>query len=269
METYIPVILALGILGVMGLIFGAVLSAADKKLAVHVDPRIQQIRDYLGGANCGACGYAGCDAFADAVVRGDAKPTGCPASGSDAAEQIGLVMGISVERSEKVVARVICQGTSGIAKDRYDYDGYRSCVVAASIAGGPKVCRFSCIGLGDCAQACAFGAINMENGIARIDEKKCVGCGNCIDKCPRSAIRLLPTDHKVLVLCRNSDTGRDARDACMKACIACSRCVKECQYDAIIVENGFARIDANKCTRCGACAKVCPCGCIVDFDAVE
>ena len=30
----------------------------------------------------------------------------------------------------------------------------------------------------------------------------------------------------------------------------------------ITVENGFARIDPEKCTRCGACAAVCPCKCI-------
>ena len=53
-----------------------------------------------------------------------------------------------------------------------------------------------------------------------------------------------------------------ARAACMQACIGCGRCTKECQYDAIKVENGYAHIDPAKCTRCGACAQVCPCKCI-------
>lgn len=263
---FVPVLLALAVLGVIGLIFGVILTIADKKLKVEVDPRIQAVRDNLGGANCGACGFAGCDAFADAIVSGNAKPSGCPAAGAAAVERIGKIMGVSVEMGEKKVARVICQGVNGIAKERYEYDGYRSCATASTIAGGPKLCRFACIGLGDCMQVCKFGAIDMRDGIANIDEAKCVACGACIDKCPRSAIGLMPAEKKVMVLCRNSDSGREARAACMKACIACKRCEKECKYDAIKVENGFAHIDPEKCTRCGECAKVCPCGCILDLD---
>ncbi len=260
--NWIPVIFAFGVLGIMGLVFGIMLTVADKKLAVETDPRIAKVREALGGANCGACGYAGCDAFAEAVVLGKAKPNGCPAGNAAA---VGEALGIKVEEGEKMVARVICQGHNGIAKERYEYDGYRSCTAAAAMAGGPKMCSFACIGLGDCMKSCAFGAISMENGIAHIDENKCKACGNCIDTCPRSAIRLVPAEAKVMVLCRNSDTGRVARAACMKACIACGRCVKECKYQAITIENGFATIDVTKCTRCGECAKVCPCGCIMDY----
>lgn len=264
--NWIPVLLALGILGVMGLIFGAVLTFADKKLAVETDPRIAKVREALGGANCGACGFAGCDAFAEAVVSGEAKPGGCPAASKEA---IGEALGITVEETEKMVARVICQGHNGVVKERYEYDGYRSCATAAGVAGGPKMCAYSCIGLGDCMKVCAFGAITMTNGVASIDANRCVACGNCVEQCPRSAIRLIPAETKVLVLCRNSNVGRVARASCMKACIACGRCKKECKYDAIVIENGFARIDEEKCTRCGACAKVCPCGCIIDYSVAD
>lgn len=260
--NWIPVLLALGVLGVMGLLFGIMLTVADKKLAVETDPRIAAVREALGGANCGACGYAGCDAFAEAVVLGKAEPNGCPAAKN---ELIGKALGIEVAKGEKMVARVICQGHDGVAKERYEYDGYRSCSAAASMSGGPKMCAFACLGLGDCEKVCRFGAISMSNGIAHIDDNRCVACGKCIEKCPRNVIRLEPADAKVLVLCRNSETARAARASCMQACIACGRCVKECQYDAIVVENGFAHIDETKCTRCGACAKVCPCKCIMDF----
>lgn len=259
---WIPVLWALGVLGAMGLAFGVMLTVADKKLAVETDPRIAKVREVLGGANCGACGFAGCDAFAEALVEGKVLPNGCPV-GSAAA--IGQAVGIAAEEGEKLVARVICQGHEGVVKERYEYDGYASCTVAAGIAGGPKRCSYSCLGLGDCARACAFGAITMDNSLARIDPRLCVACGLCVDACPRNVIRLEPTEAKVLVLCRNRDTGRVARETCMTACIACGRCVKECRYDAIHVENGFARIDQNKCTRCGDCVKVCPCNCITIF----
>ena len=152
---WIPVILAFSVLGVIGLIFGLVLEFADKKLKVETDPRIAQVRELVGGANCGACGFAGCDAFAEAVVEGKAKPSGCPAAN---AEAVGAVLGLSVEQGEKMVARVICQGHNGVATERYEYDGYKSCATAAGVAGGPKQCRFACIGLGDCARVCACGA---------------------------------------------------------------------------------------------------------------
>ena len=130
------------------------------------------------------------------------------------------------------------------------------------MAGGPKMCTFACLGLGDCVKVCAFDAITIKDALVQINENKCTACGMCAQTCPRGVIQLLPRDQSVIVRCRNSDTGRMAREACVKACIGCKRCEKECQYDAIHVENGFARIDPDKCTRCGACAKVCPCGCI-------
>lgn len=256
------ILYALLVLGALGLVFGAVLGVADKKFQVETDPRVEKIRAALGGANCGACGFAGCDAFAEAVVAGTAKPDGCPPGGAAAAKTIGEVMGVTVETAAPMVARVICQGTSGVAKDRFLYDGYRSCRVAASVAGGPKECRFACIGLGDCADVCAFNSITMQDGIAHIDPATCKACGACVERCPRSVIKLMPVDAQVNVRCRNSDVARVARSVCMKACIGCGRCTKECPYDAIKVENGFAVIDYEKCTRCGACAAVCPCKCI-------
>lgn len=259
---WIEVLKALGVLGILGLVFGVLLGIAAKKFAVKTDPRIEQVRACLGGANCGACGFAGCDAFAEAVVNSGANPGACTPGGAKAAKAIGEVMGVEVTAEEPKVARIICAGAAGIVKDRYEYDGYSSCRVAGSMAGGPKLCSFSCIGLGDCAKVCPSGAITVDNGLASINGDVCIGCGACVDTCPRAAIQMLPKDAAVIVRCRNSDSGRVARAACMKACIACQRCVKTCKYGAITVENGYARIDYDKCTRCGECSKVCPCGCI-------
>lgn len=250
------------LLGVLGLAFGGLLTFAAKKFHVQVDERIEQVKECLGGANCGACGYAGCDAFAAAVVAGKAPVNGCAPAGEKGVRRISEIMGQAAPDTEKMVARVLCQGETGVAMERYAYDGYKSCAVAASLAGGPKDCRFACIGLGDCQDKCKFGAITMANGIAQIDPEKCTACGACVKACPRSVISLLPLNQNVIVRCRNSDTARAARAVCMDACIGCGRCKKECEYEAITVENGFAHIDHEKCTRCGACAKVCPCGCI-------
>lgn len=257
----LEILFAFILLGGLCAVFGVMLSVADKKFAVETDERVSKVRGFLGGVNCGVCGAAGCDVFAQRVAAGELDPGMCPAADVEA---IGEILQIKVTSGEKKVARVICQGIEGIAKERYEYDGYESCIIASAMAGGPKLCMFACVGLGDCVRACAFGAVRVENGVAKINAAKCVGCGVCVAKCPRNVIRLAERDERVMVLCRNGEEGRTARAQCMKACIACGRCVKECKYDAIFVSNGFAKIDVEKCTRCGDCIGVCPCGCIVE-----
>ena len=251
------------VLGAIGLIFGLVLTFAAKAFHVDVDERVEQVRECLAGANCGACGYPGCDGFAKAVVEGKAAVTGCAPAGNEGAKKIAAIMGVEAADAERKVARVLCQGVKGEAKEKYAYDGYQSCLAAAGMAGGPKDCRFACLGLGDCAFHCAFGAITLKDGIAVIDPDKCTACGKCVEACPRHVISLLSASQKVIVRCHNTDNAKAARAVCTNACIGCGRCKKECEYDAIIVENNVARIDASKCTACGKCASVCPCNCIV------
>lgn len=261
---WIAIVSALGVLAVLGILFGVLLAVAGKKFEVVQDERITRVRAVLGGANCGACGFAGCDAFAEAVVEGTAKPEGCPPGGADAARAIGEIMGVSVETHEKTVARVLCQGSTSVARDRYKYEGFLSCRAVASISGGNKMCPYACIGLGDCIKRCAFGAISIKNGIAKVDKTRCGGCGECMKECPRQAIVLIPESATVRMLCRNHDLGKVAREACLKACIGCKRCERECPEHAITVKDNVAQIDYDKCTRCGACAAACPIGCIKD-----
>ena len=260
--NFLNILWAVLALGGLGVVFGLILDVAEKKFTVKKDERVEKVRACLAGANCGACGYPGCDGFAQAVVNGEAPVNGCTAGGAKTAAAVAEIMGVDAGGSEPRVARVICQGECGVSKERYIYDGYRSCQMAAQMVGGPKECRYACVGLGDCMDVCKFDAIHIENHLAVVDPNKCTACGMCEKACPRHVIQLKPRSAKVLVRCQNSDAGRLAREECMKACIACKRCEKTCQYDAIHVANGYASIDVDKCTRCGECAKVCPCGCI-------
>ena len=251
------------VLGGVGLIFGLVLTFAAKAFKVEADERVEQVRECLSGANCGGCGYPGCDSFAKAVVAGEAPVNGCIPAGNTSAKKIAAIMGVEAEHVEHKTACVMCQGVSGEAKDKYQYDGYQSCLAAAGMAGGPKDCRFACLGLGDCVNKCKFGAISIKNGVAVVDPDKCTACGTCVETCPRHVISLLPRSQKVAVRCHNTDNAKAARAVCTNACIGCGRCTKECEFGAIVVENGLAHIDAEKCTACGKCVSVCPCNCIV------
>ncbi|HML67219.1 MAG TPA: RnfABCDGE type electron transport complex subunit B [Clostridia bacterium] len=265
MAQYLPILYAIAALGGLGILFGLVLGLADKKFAVEVDERVSAVRAAVAGANCGACGYAGCDAYAEAVVRGEAKANACTPGGTKTVKAIAAIMGVNAEELEPMVARVRCQGTCDRVTMRYDYSGVPSCRAVSGISGGPNACEFGCVGFGECLSVCAFGAIRMIDGIAVIDDDACTGCGMCVEVCPRNIIQMLPKDQTVVVMCRNEATGKRAVLQCKTACVGCKRCEKACPSDSIKVVKGVAIIDESTCTRCGACIPVCPMHCIVNF----
>ncbi len=89
---YMNILTGALVLGIMGIVFGILLAYASKKFAVEVDPRIPLVREALPGANCGACGFPGCDGFAAAVVEGGARLNGCPIGGAKVAAVITQIM---------------------------------------------------------------------------------------------------------------------------------------------------------------------------------
>ena len=246
------------ILGGLGVVFGLGLSYASKIFAVDIDKRIAMIKEVLPGANCGACGYPGCDAFATGVVEGSAKIDGCPVGGYETASKIAEIMGATVDECEKKVARIFCRGTYSASKEKYDYYGIEDCFTASQVFGGQKACAHGCLGFGNCKDACAFDAIVIEEGIARILEENCTGCGKCVEACPQNIIELVPEKKRYAVLCRSKDKGAITRKSCSVGCIGCMKCVKACPKDAISMVDNHAVIDTEKCVNCGVCVKVCP-----------
>lgn len=246
-------------LGGLGVLFGSLLGYASKKFAVEVDPRVPIVRDILPGANCGGCGYAGCDACAKAMVEGEAAPNACPVGGPETAKKIGEVLGLAVDSLERNVAFVKCNGTCNSAKNKYEYSGIADCRDAALLPGGGyKGCSYGCLGLGSCVKVCEFGALSVVNGVAVVDENKCTSCGKCAKICPKGLIEIVPADKKVRVVCNSRDKGKDVKDNCAVGCIGCRMCERACQFGAIIFENNLAKIDYEKCTQCNACALKCP-----------
>jgi len=252
-------------IGGLGLVFGLGLGVAAKVFEVKVDPLIPVVRDALPGANCGACGFAGCDAYAKAVVEEGAEISRCPVGGPDLVVELSKIMGVEPVEVAKQVAFVKCQGTCTNAKEKYIYDGVMDCKNATFLQGkGSKGCEYGCLGLGSCVKACEFDAIDIVDGIAVINKDKCVACGQCVLECPKNLIEIIPDDSKVRVACASLDKGKPVKDNCSTGCIACRMCVKACEFDAISVENNIAHIDYDKCTQCGACVEKCPTKAIIN-----
>lgn len=252
------IISAILVVGGIGLVFGCILAFASFIFKVEEDERIGLISAELPGANCGGCGYAGCSAFASAVVEGTAPVNGCTVGKNAVAEKVAAIMGCEAENIEPMVARVLCAGTCDVAKDKYEYQGISNCAAAAKLAGGAKSCPNGCLGLGSCAEACKFDAISVENGIAKVDPEKCTACGQCVEACPKKIIAMIPKKKKYTVDCSATTPGAATGKNCSVGCIGCKICEKNCLFDAIKVENALARIDYEKCTDCGICAEKCP-----------
>lgn len=252
MEIIIPIV----ILAVIGLIAGIGLSLASKFLSVPNDERQEKIREALPGANCGACGYSGCDGYAAALAAGDAEPNKCAPGGEGAAKALAVILGVEVDTDPKV-AFIACKGNRDITKTKYAYTGLQSCTAAGLMHAGPLECAYGCIGFGDCAAACPFGAIEVKDGRPVVCEDLCVGCGKCTAVCPKSIISLIPKNHYTTVNCSNKQKGAAVVKACGVSCIACGMCVKQCEAGAIKLVDNLAVIDHALCNDCGKCKTVC------------
>ena len=257
----IPVLISFAI----AIVCGVILTVSSRLFAVKEDEKFVKIRDCLPGANCGACGYSGCDGYAKALSEGKTDVTNlCVPGGDGVAKEIAAVLGVEAEEVVKKVAYIACNGNCDAAPRKYEYHGQMSCRTANMSYNGDKHCTFACLGYGDCANICPQNAISIENGVATVDPRKCIGCGMCSRVCPNHVIHLIKDTSRVAVLCSNHDKGAVTRKACTNGCISCGKCQKTCTHDAIHVEHNLAVIDYEKCVGCGDCASACPVHCIVE-----
>jgi len=256
------ILIAFLVMLAIALIAGISLLVVSHLFSVKEDPKKKEIRDCLPGANCGACGFAGCDDYASALAEGRAKPNLCTPGAQGVADKIAEILGVEAGEVKNSVAFVKCNGTCDATKKTAGYKGVSTCVAASMLFGGNNSCKFGCLGFGDCANVCTENGICLSDGIARIDVSSCVGCGNCAEVCPKHIIDLVPRNTKTVVMCSNTEMGAASRKNCKNACIGCKKCEKTCPNKAITVSNNLAVIDYDKCTNCGACVDACPTACL-------
>ncbi len=251
----------------LGISLTSVLALANRKLYVYEDPRIDEVEGLLPGANCGACGNPGCRAFAEGVVAGKVNPGRCTVNSPEMTEAIADLLGVDAGAEEKRVARLACAGGNHVAWMRARYEGLRTCRAAALVAGGGKMCSWGCLGLGDCSQACAFGAIHLDqHGLPVVDERKCTACGDCVAACPKGLFSIHPVSHRLWVACTNQAAGDDAERVCEVACTGCGRCALAAPK-AIAITRNLAVVDysQNGKTLKDAIDR-CPTGALVWYD---
>ena len=265
------VLLSAAVVGGVGLVFGALIAIAHKRLWVYEDPRIDGVQALLPGANCGACGHPGCRGFAEAVVAGRIVPAECTVMSADEREQVAEYLGIDAGQAVARVARLLCAGGSDVAPRKAVYRGLESCAAAVAVGGGGKACAWGCVGLADCAVACDFAAIVMNDvDLPVVIPAQCTACGDCVEACPLDLFVIMPIEQKLIVQCRNLLAGEEATEVCSVACNACARCVADAAPGLIAMADGLAVIDyARNALADPAAAGRCPTGAIVWVEGAQ
>ena len=257
-EVLILVLRALIPLGILGLAFGAVIGIAGKKLHSENNGLMDKIMAELPMTNCGACGYATCEEFANALMNKAVRPHKCTIADNQTILQLARLSGQKALKPVKMRAQVMCSGTADLAPKKYNYDGIMDCISVSRIGVGDKACPYGCLGYGTCVKSCPFGAIKVENGVAVVEYEKCTGCGLCSKACPKGIIKMVPYRSEYWVGCNSKNDGATVKNYCGIGCIGCGICEKNCSTDAIRVIDNVATIDYKKCIKCGTCFEKCP-----------
>lgn len=253
----------ISLLGI-GIAASALLGIASRVFYVEEDPLVEAVMEALPGANCGGCGYAGCEGYAIAVAHDPSIPANlCVAGSEDTTAAVGKLTGKAAEASEPIVSFRRCVKTEGQVSYSYEYQGIPSCLAAHNLANGEDLCTWSCLGLGDCVKACPFDAILIRDGLAFIVPDKCVSCGKCIGACPRGVLELIPLYSRIMISCSTRNKGKVATESCQVGCINCKACIRKCPATAISSKDERIEIDQKVCLAYGpdcneACVDACP-----------
>lgn len=252
------VLIPVTMVSLIGVLSGIILTLAAKFMHVPVDEQVEKVREILPGVNCGACGYAGCDEYAEKLVHSCAKSNLCTPGGPEVAVEICKLLGIEYEAVVEKHAIVKCASTTETTKYIMDYQGPQSCEGNNSFYQGRRSCSHSCLGHGDCVDACRYGALSIIDGVAVVDHEACTGCTMCVSRCPKGLIEIAVDTSEIWVACSSHDKGAFVRSICKAGCIGCMRCKKACEYGALQFNDFLASVDPAKCTNCGKCLSVCP-----------
>lgn len=248
---------------VLGLIAGIAIVLAIAILIVtnvcHIqeDEKVLKVIEHLAGANCGGCGFSGCEGFAKGLCSGNACLNDCKVTSNEEKAIIAQIANVEFAAESPTVAVVRCNGGDK-AINKFDYIGNQDCISEMIYHGGQKLCTTACLGLGSCTKVCPADAIKIIDNRTVVDPSICTSCGNCLKTCPRVCIERIPATAPVYVACHSHCKGKEVMGQCTNGCIACGLCVRNCPQHAITMVDNLPTIDYSLCTNCKTCVAKCP-----------
>lgn len=249
------------------LLLATALIIANKLFFVQTNEKLEILQSLLPQNNCGACGYPGCSAFAEALLKNETQPVRCSVNTTEQHQIIAEFLGIDVGKMEKQVARLACAGGNNVARQSVKYQGMKNCRAASLINGGGKSCSWGCLGYGDCADVCQFNAIGMnKHRLPIVDSDLCTACGDCVEVCPKNLFSLQAISHQLWVACNNRNAGDELLSNCQVACTACERCVFDAPSGLMTMQNNLPIIDYTNDEQSSVPIQRCPTGAIIWFD---
>jgi RnfABCDGE-type electron transport complex B subunit len=264
------IVVSVLVLGLTGLGFSLLLAFLSKKLKVEEDPLVAQVLAALPGLNCGACGFSGCRAFAEAIIKEKQLFKGCLPGGNEINTTLSKILGIDNVVSTKTTAICRCGAQEGEKKASTRYQGISTCK-AADIIGGAIDCLYGCLAFGDCISVCPTGAITLENKKIYVDPKKCISCAKCVTACPRKLFEIVPVKEEYgayFVACNNKEKCKYVRDVCGRGCISCGICVRVNDSPFYLKDNlsyiDYSRIKGKQPLE--EAKSKCPTKCILNVD---
>ncbi|MDO7584341.1 MAG: electron transport complex subunit RsxB [Oceanospirillaceae bacterium] len=155
------------ILALLALVFGAVLGFAAIRFKVDGDPIVDQIDNLLPQTQCGQCGHPGCKPYAEAIANGEAINR-CPPGGEATIKALADLLDL------EVIALDAEHGSEAIRTIAY-------------------IREDECIGCTKCIQACPVDAIlGAAKQMHTVIVDECTGCDLCVEPCPVDCIDMLP-----------------------------------------------------------------------------
>ncbi len=249
--------IVLGLIAGVAIVLAVAILIITKLCHIQEDEKVLKVIEHLAGANCGGCGYSGCEGFAKGLCSGKACLNDCKVTSNDEKAKIAQIANLEFAAESPTVAVVRCNGGDA-AQNKFDYIGNQDCVSEMLFHNGQKVCTTACLGLGSCTKVCPVGAIKIVDKKAIVDPSICTSCGNCLKTCPRVCIERIPATAPVYVACHSHCKGKEVMGQCSNGCIACGLCARNCPQKAIEMIDNLPVIDYTKCTGCKTCVLKCP-----------
>ena len=162
------IVIAIVVLVVLALAFGALLGFAAIRFKPEGNPLVDQVDGLLPQTQCGQCGHPGCRPYANAIVDGTDPINKCPPGGEATIHALADLLDVEAlpldaEHGEEKPKQVAI-----IREDE-------------------------CIGCTKCIQACPVDAIlGAAKQMHTVIESECTGCDLCVEPCPVDCIDMVP-----------------------------------------------------------------------------